>query len=147
MFSPSAARLATSAARDWSYVESWLATQFPNQQMPPFERTPTTLKLLLTMANVNEATTERRRLMCRADSEALQMTYQGTAASKDSIASRRILSSEILEAIEGELSREGRSALESLASMAITAGVLSRSQRLSLASLSEPETSPVMSTK
>lgn len=73
IFSPSVARIAASTARDWSHVESWLASKFPTgRSLPPFERSQDTLKTLLALAAANEAADDRRRLLVRADVSALQ---------------------------------------------------------------------------
>lgn len=118
IFSPSVARIAASNARDWSYIDNWLAARFLNAPVPPFERNPDTLKALLALASHNEIADEERQLVSRADSEALAQLEQSKAYG----ASLRAM---LLDAVENELPQEGQVALDSLASMAAQAGIAS----------------------
>ena len=120
IFSPSVARIAASDARDWSYVDSWLASKFSDRSVPPFERTPDTLKALLALATLNESADEERQLVSRAENDALGQIhcFQGESAGDDDN-----LKEKLLEALEDELSPEGQVALNSIASMAVRAGI------------------------
>ena len=123
LFTPSVARLASSTARDWSYVDSWLATQFSgDRQVPPFERTPATLKWLLALANANESAMEERRLLARTDSNALQGLQQEDAIPASQRHPLQPLRDSLLGTIEHELPQEGKTALESLSAVASVAG-------------------------
>ncbi|KAL2115027.1 hypothetical protein VTJ04DRAFT_10690 [Mycothermus thermophilus] len=70
IFSPSVARAAASAAKDWSYIDAWLQRKFRGNP-PPFERNPDTLRALLALASVNEAADEERALLARLESQTL----------------------------------------------------------------------------
>src|SRR5687767_6517058 len=73
IFSPSIARLAASTARDWSYIDTWLASKLHStSSLPPFERNPETLKALLALASANEQADEERHLLAQAEATALQ---------------------------------------------------------------------------
>jgi len=116
IFSPSVARIAASNARDWSYVDNWLASKFTNGSIPPFERNAETLKALLALASHNEAADEERQLVSKAESEAL--------AQLDSLKEENPPLREVfLDTVEDELPQEGQVALDSLASMAVQAGI------------------------
>ncbi|KEY64360.1 hypothetical protein S7711_06389 [Stachybotrys chartarum IBT 7711] len=117
IFSPSVARIAASTARDWSYVDSWLAAKFPGRQPPPsFERNPETLKVLLALASHNEAADEERHLLSRADAAVLQDLAAAPQTSTT-------LRDGLLAAVEHNLAKEGQVALDTLAQMAVSTGV------------------------
>ena len=118
IFSPSVARIAASNARDWSYVDSWLASKFPGRSVPPLERNPDTLKALLALASFNEAADEERQLIARAESEALVQIGRSREGQEN-----EDLKDSLLSAIEEELPREGQIALDSMAGMAVRAGI------------------------
>lgn len=118
IFSPSVARIAASNARDWSYIDNWLASKFPGGSVPPFERNQETLKALLALASHNEAADEERQLVSRAESEALSQLEESRARGAS-------LREKLLDAVEDELPQEGQVALDSLASMAAQAGIAS----------------------
>ncbi|KND93048.1 hypothetical protein TOPH_02152 [Tolypocladium ophioglossoides CBS 100239] len=130
IFSPSVARIAASTARDWSYVDLWLASKFPpGRSVPSFERNPDTLKALLALAAANESADEERQLLARADAAALkQLEHHGrqreAPGCEDHGHSFRpgLLRSDLLTAIEHALPKEGRTALDSLANLAVQAG-------------------------
>lgn len=122
IFSPSVARIAASTARDWSYIDNWLASKFPSGPVPHFERNQDTLKALLALASHNEAADEERQLVSRAESEALAQLDESKAKADDNGASLR---GKLLEAVEDELPQEGQAALDSLATMAVQAGIAS----------------------
>lgn len=118
IFSPSVARIVASNARDWYYIDSWLASKFPGRSVPPLERNPDTLKALLALASFNEAADEERQLVARAESEALRQIDESVPDEGNESLKDRLLS-----AIEDELPREGQVALDSMANMAVQAGV------------------------
>lgn len=119
IFSPSVARIAASDARDWSYVDSWLESKFPGRQPPTFERNPDTLKALLALVSVNELADEERQLVSRAESDALKRINSSQGEGGEGAGLREGL----LGAVEDELSPEGQIALDSIASMAVRAGI------------------------
>ncbi|KAJ6788878.1 hypothetical protein PWT90_00088 [Aphanocladium album] len=124
MFSPSVARIAATEARDWSFVDSWLATQFPGRQPPPFERNADTLRALIALIAFNDSASEEARLLARIDQDALgelpQHTDTGGSPAPVTLAAMR---DALLDIVEQELPREGKSALNSMASMAISAKI------------------------
>lgn len=122
IFSPSVARAAASAAKDWSYIDTWLMQKFQTRPPPQFERNADTLRALLTLANANEAADEERNLLARLEADALreiQQQQQHDSASNPADAAREA----ILTSIEDNLSREGRVALESMASVSVSLGM------------------------
>lgn len=118
IFSPSVARIAASTARDWASVDAWLAAKFPDRPPPPFERNPDTLRALLALASHNEAADEERDLLARAEAHALA---EVNAASEE--AGEPTLPEVILDGVEAGLTKEGRVALDAMASVAATLGV------------------------
>ncbi|KAK4184452.1 hypothetical protein QBC35DRAFT_441416 [Podospora australis] len=114
IFSPSVARAAASAAKDWSYVDAWLSRNFPSRPVPPFERNADTLRALLALASANEQADEERVLLSRLESEALSQLQQSHTSSIIEDARAAILTS-----IETSLTREGTAALEALAQLAL----------------------------
>ncbi|KAH7325128.1 hypothetical protein B0I35DRAFT_406854 [Stachybotrys elegans] len=119
IFSPSVARIAASTAREWSYIDSWLASKFPGQPVPSFERNPETLKALLALSNFNEAADEERQLLTRADAAALEELNESTTQE----ASTPSMRDELLDAVERDLPKEGQSSLDALALMSVRAGM------------------------
>ena len=72
IFSPSQARQQQNEAKEWSYVDSWLASKFGHTAPPPsFERTPETLQALLALAAFNESADESKQLLMHVESQAL----------------------------------------------------------------------------
>ncbi|EGO55545.1 hypothetical protein NEUTE1DRAFT_85950 [Neurospora tetrasperma FGSC 2508] len=71
IFSPSVARAAASAAKDWSYVDSWLHAKYAplHLKVPSFERNPETLKALLALATANEAADDPRQQIADLESD------------------------------------------------------------------------------
>ncbi|KAK5995796.1 hypothetical protein PT974_04214 [Cladobotryum mycophilum] len=118
IFSPSVARIAASTARDWSYIDNWLASKFPSRSssLPPFERNPDTLKVLLSLVSLNEAADDQRRLLARADNAALQeLNSTNGDVSPDSNRGPPGMTDELLGAIEQSLRKDGSNALDALA--------------------------------
>ncbi|TQV98310.1 hypothetical protein V2A60_007937 [Cordyceps javanica] len=130
MFSPSIARIAATEARDWSVVDSWVALQFPSRQPPPFERNADTLKALLDLIAFNDKTSEEARLFARVDRDFFsQMSPSADLEDTEGPATVAAIKNAILDIVQQELPKEGRVALHSMSSMAVSARV----------SLPEPE--------
>lgn len=137
IFSPSVARLAASTARDWSHVDAWLATKYNGRAPPRFERNPDTLKALLALANLNEASDENRDLVARAERAALQGIHTATTdraiesqslfepdpyddhANHDDVLPLPLFRKDLFLALEHHLPREGSAALDAMASAAV----------------------------
>ncbi|KAK4464236.1 hypothetical protein QBC42DRAFT_171749, partial [Cladorrhinum samala] len=115
IFSPSIARAAASAAKDWSYIDAWLARKFPNRPSPPdFERNPDTLRALLALASANESADEERSLLFNLESSALAQLSSPPPSTPLQTARHSILSS-----ISDSLTREGSTALTALAQLSL----------------------------
>ncbi len=70
LFSPSKARHQQAQAKDWAYVETWLAKKYAPRAVPAFERNDDTLQALLMQANSNEAADLERDLIDRVEQNA-----------------------------------------------------------------------------
>ncbi|KAM0249360.1 hypothetical protein ACHAQJ_009076 [Trichoderma viride] len=130
IFSPSVARIAASTARDWSYVDAWLASKSPawKTSLPSFERNQDTLKALLALVSLNEAADDQRRLLARVDATALQgltTTAHAKTESGTSLNGTTLTKSHLLDAIEHSLPKEGVSALDVLTTVASEAATAS----------------------
>ncbi|KAK3375994.1 hypothetical protein B0T24DRAFT_212516 [Lasiosphaeria ovina] len=135
IFSPSVARAAASTAKDWSFVDNWLARQFPGGRSPPvFERNNDTLRVLLALASANEAADEERQRIGRLEAGALRNLEQQDRNRRDndkndqaeaSINATKLHDTRdaILAAVEDGLSREGRVALDTMATLAVEGGI------------------------
>ncbi|EAQ92188.1 hypothetical protein CHGG_00423 [Chaetomium globosum CBS 148.51] len=127
IFSPSVARAAASAAKDWSYVDGWLQRKFPGVGPPTFERNADTLRVLLALAAANEAADEERTLVARLEAETLTQLRareqpQSQAGGESTNTDNNTLDSAreaILTALETSLPREGQTALTALAALAL----------------------------
>jgi HAUS augmin-like complex subunit 1 len=105
LFSPSKARIAQAQARDWSFVDSWLAKRYSGKRIPAFEKGEDTLEALLTLATLNESADEQRQAVNRVEQCALfGLEKQRSGASED-----------IYQAILRHLDQEGDESLETLA--------------------------------
>lgn len=112
VFSPSVARVQQASARDWNYVDSWLAAKF-NRAPPPFERNADTLKALLALATANESADEEADLLAQVRARALQaFDEQEEAEAEQSTPSHDV---QVLDALAENLTAEGRTALTALA--------------------------------
>ncbi|KAI1478579.1 hypothetical protein F4774DRAFT_385392 [Daldinia eschscholtzii] len=142
IFSPSVARAAASTAKDWSYIDTWLRSIYSNSsgsssrsRPPSFERNPETLKALLALAAANEAADDHREQLFRVEQAALDEIH---ASEKDREERRRkqqqggeegqeidpdILASDLLSALEANLTKDGAAALDAMASVAVELGV------------------------
>lgn len=110
IFSPSIARQQLAAAKDWNYVDGWLASKFNGKPPPPFERNNDTLKALLALATLNETADEERDLLSKVEGKALTELQSAQAANPQA---------EILKLLEDNLTREGRASLDALAATGV----------------------------
>ncbi|KZL87660.1 hypothetical protein CI238_07464 [Colletotrichum incanum] len=119
IFSPSIARIAASTAKDWSYVDSWLALKYRGRPVPAFERNPETLKALLALANLNETAEEERELVVRAEAGAIQelAAVQDQPETNSELPTSATARERMLGAVQDHLTREGRTALNSMATL------------------------------
>ncbi|KAL1865252.1 hypothetical protein VTK73DRAFT_5435 [Phialemonium thermophilum] len=158
IFSPSVARAAASAARDWNFVDGWLTSRLrrANAQTgsaPIFERNPDTLRALLALVALNESADEERDLLASAEASALaeleaweaERAAAGAVVRSETNRNRSRPESDhdsddsddedhgqlglinirtnIIEATEAILSREGKAALDAVAGAAVELGV------------------------
>ncbi|OIW26811.1 hypothetical protein CONLIGDRAFT_489013 [Coniochaeta ligniaria NRRL 30616] len=122
IFSPSVARAAASAAKDWNAVDSWLASRL-GRAPPPFERNADTLRALLALVSANESADEERDVLCRVEADALaEITAAEEARSQDD-GGLDSVREDVLSLIESSLPREARQALDALASSAVELGL------------------------
>ncbi|KAK4228147.1 hypothetical protein QBC38DRAFT_475802 [Podospora fimiseda] len=111
IFSPSIARAAASQAKDWSYIDTWLSQKFPNRPSPPqFERNPSTLRALLSLASANEQADEQRTLLSSLESSTLSSLPRSSSPSPKDL---------ILSSLIQSLSREGSLALTTLSQLSL----------------------------
>lgn len=110
IFSPSVARQQLVVAKDWNYIDSWLATKF-NGKPPPFERNNDTLKALLALAALNESADEERELLARVEVKALHDVQANGDADPNL---------EILTRLENALTREGTASLDALSALSVS---------------------------
>lgn len=122
IFSPSVARAAASAAKDWNAVDSWLASRL-GRAPPPFERNADTLRVLLALVSANESADEERYVLCRAEADALAEIDAAEEARSGDDGSLDLVRDDMLSLIESSLPREARQALDALASSAVELGL------------------------
>ncbi|KAF4589362.1 hypothetical protein GQ602_003251 [Ophiocordyceps camponoti-floridani] len=114
IFSPSVARVAASTARDWSYIDAWLASKFPaGRSIPPFERNQSTLEALLALALANETADDERSHLARASASTLRRLEQPESNYR--------LRDTLITCVQGGLTDEGSNALDAIANVAIRA--------------------------
>ncbi len=142
IFSPSVARAAASAAKDWNFVDSWLHAKFHGRSPPAFERNADTLRALLALASANEAADEERQLIAKLEAGALREIVQQRGQEQQQTSSRAHggeggegdgdepgpntasdAREAILAAIKDNLSREGTTALDAMATLAVELGM------------------------
>jgi HAUS augmin-like complex subunit 1 len=116
IFSPSVARAAASAARDWNFIDGWLAARFQGRPPPPFERNADTLRALLALAALNEAADEDRGLLAAVETQALREAEADEKARQARMQDGA--PDAILDAVVPLLSRDGLSTLDALADTA-----------------------------
>ncbi|KAF8424162.1 hypothetical protein EV426DRAFT_600823 [Tirmania nivea] len=71
VFSPSAARQQVLEAKDWAYIDQWLAAQYHPGPVPPFERNSDTLRALLAISTFSETASEELSLRRQVEAKAL----------------------------------------------------------------------------
>jgi HAUS augmin-like complex subunit 1 len=124
IFSPSVARQAASAARDWSYVDGWLHTMFGGRAPPSFERNPETLRALFALASFNEAADDGRDMLAQAEADAIQRLESEPGQTHKTVSPRASdVSVNILEAVERRLSSETTTTIDAIAATAVRLGV------------------------
>ncbi|KAH6681233.1 hypothetical protein F5X68DRAFT_263566 [Plectosphaerella plurivora] len=121
IFSPSVARIAASTAKDWKFVDDWLASKFGARSQPVFERNPDTLQALLALASVNEVADEEKNVVARADALA---TRELQSHHSNATAKQAPLKSELLSVLHEWLPRDACSTLCALATLAAELGVV-----------------------
>ncbi|OAQ66649.1 hypothetical protein VFPPC_14354 [Pochonia chlamydosporia 170] len=129
MFSPSVARIAASTAKDWSYIDSWLASKLSNSRsLPTFERNSSTLKALLALVSLNEGADENCNLMADANQTALDenscasVQFEEIEGVLPRLWTTSAIRDELLSAIHGNLNQDGKAALDALGDMAVQQG-------------------------
>ncbi|KAI6377133.1 hypothetical protein MCOR25_002630 [Pyricularia grisea] len=142
IFSPSVARAAASTAKDWSFVDAWLASKFRPRQPPTFERNPETLRALLALATLNESADDQRRLLDRVERSALaeiespSPSQRGLQNREDGSAPTAVDGTDtndnssdvrdaLLAALEASLTRDGHAALDAMAAASAELGLAS----------------------
>ncbi|KUI62229.1 hypothetical protein VP1G_09353 [Cytospora mali] len=137
IFSPSVARQAASTAKDWNYVDCWLASKYNGRSPPQFERNPDTLKALLALAALNESADENRDLVARVEASAFQDIKAQAAAAEEvnrmrdedeegHVADQTDLTTfkdDFYAALEDSLTKDGKAALDAMASSAVQLGM------------------------
>lgn len=113
IFSPTAARQHTQSTKDWTYADQWLRTRYHPRPVPPFERTPDTLKALLALAAANEAADDERALAKKVKERTLEALQKRDKEAAEAGAEN------VLAAVEEHLTAEGVRALNSLALLAV----------------------------
>lgn len=109
LFSPSKARHQESLARDWVFIDAWLARKY--RVVPSFERNEQTLQALLALASASDSADETQQLRWEVEKAAL-----GELREREKVV-REGLQGEIIEAV-GEVlgaTRGGGAALDALA--------------------------------
>lgn len=128
IFSPSVARLAASTAKDWSYVDSWLASKYNGRTPPSFERNPDTLKALLALASMNEKTDEHRDLVARVETTALHDIKRAERAEAEEKGGETPMGlsafhDDLFAALDDSLTKEGKASLDAMSSTALELGI------------------------
>lgn len=104
LFSPSKARIAQAQARDWGFIDTWLAKKYGGKRSPDFERNEETLQALLTLATANEGADEMTAAVAKVERAALPGLSGGGG-------------DEVYRAIMGEMSEQGGESLDALAEL------------------------------
>jgi len=115
VFSPSAAKHQNHLAKEWTYVDQWLAARYHPKPVPKFERNPDTLKALIALASANEAADEERALEIKVKEKALAELKARDKATSENEES-------VLVALEENLTPEGTRALNSIALLSVALG-------------------------
>ncbi|KAI1332270.1 hypothetical protein F5Y16DRAFT_173411 [Xylariaceae sp. FL0255] len=119
IFSPSVARAAASTANDWAYVDAWLRAKYsPEKTRPPsFERNPETLDALLSLIAANEAADHERHRLALLDQAALDELNELPPNNNNNNINN--IGMDLLHNIDAALTRDGRTALDAMADVAI----------------------------
>lgn len=124
LFSPSKARIAQAQARDWGFVDSWLAKRYGAKRLPAFERNDETLEALLTLATLNEGADEQRAMVDRVEQAAIYaFDRQRSGPSED-----------VYQAITSHLDRKGDDSLDVMAQASLLLNVPAGATAAELAS-------------
>lgn len=116
IFSPSVARQQLATTKDWNHIDAWLTRHFSPRSPPSFERTPETLKALLTLSSLNESADEARDLLHQSTLHSISILKdQEKAPISEEVHSEK----EILRSLEESLTREGNAALEALTGLSL----------------------------
>lgn len=107
LFSPSKARAQQAQAKDWAFVDAWLAKKY-DKRIPDFERTEETLQTLLSLATLNEAADEQHGAVERVEKLAMQAHSRRGQESNDA-----------LQSVLTSLTRSGLENLQALADAAM----------------------------
>ncbi|KAI9787034.1 MAG: hypothetical protein M1835_002880 [Candelina submexicana] len=131
VFSPSKARQQLAEAKDWQYIDAWLSARYERKQPPAFERNSETLKVLLALAAHNEAVDEENELLAKLKERALE-DLKAEVGELGSVLeawgdfkftkAKAELDADILTALNGNLSEDGRQSLESIAALSVALG-------------------------
>ncbi|KXL50246.1 hypothetical protein M433DRAFT_151403 [Acidomyces richmondensis BFW] len=108
LFSPSKARAQQAQAKDWAFVDAWLAKKY-DKRIPVFERSEETLQALLSLATLNEAADEQRGAVERVEKLAMQAHSRRGQESNDAF-----------QSIIASLTNSGLESLQALSDVAIT---------------------------
>lgn len=128
IFSPSVARIAASTAKDWSYVDAWLADKYQGRSPPSFERNQDTLRVLLALANLNESADESRSLLARVETDVLEDLEADVAEAQagnhlEPPLSLSAFRSDLLATLEDALTRDGTASLDAMSAAAVRLGL------------------------
>lgn len=122
LFSPSKARIAQAQARDWGFVDTWLAKKYGGKRPPACEKNEETLQALLTLATLNESADEQRTAVEKVERVALQAFTRPDA------------NEEVYQAIFQHLNDRGEQSLDALTETIISLGAPARCTATDLAS-------------
>lgn len=72
IFSPSLYQKHLTLQADWSVVDSWLQSLYPTSPLPPFERNPQTLSILLSLSRINASVNSTIDLLFASERQELE---------------------------------------------------------------------------
>lgn len=124
IFSPSVARHAASNAKDWAFVDSWLANKYKTRSPPAFERNSQTLQALLALAGLNETADDNRDLLARVEADALAELNNAAPAAHDfdqdgGVTTLYDFQDDFFGALEDSLTKDGSTSLGAMATAAV----------------------------
>lgn len=117
LLSPAKARQQAIQAKDWAYVNSWLARRYSPKPVPHFERNEDTLRTLLALAAANETADEEATLLHRAREQGVR-NFHAQEETEDKN------KEELLDEVEFCLDESGARDLDDLAETKVTLGAL-----------------------